>query len=163
MCVNMSRASARAHTHTHTQYHIKKKKVQCLYDLSPPRGWQNVPQHTLLDRQARSKCHCTVNKAGAATSIKIMFVAANKCFSQKNLSRQIFVATNIFLLRQNFCRDKHTFVATKDVFFQKTCFVATKIILVAAPANDSLLLACLSEWSYMAKGERSTRLFHNQC
>ena len=36
-----------------------------------------------------------------------------------------------------FCRDKHTFVATKDVFCRdKHVFVATKMILVAAPAND---------------------------
>ena len=72
-----------------------------------------------------------------------------------------------FLLRQKFCRDKdvfivtnmsqHNFVATKHVFSHDKgmlvatkllsqqnifvtikCFVATKIILVAAPANDIL-------------------------
>ena len=106
------------------------------------------------------------------------------------LSRQtIFVATNIILLQQCFCHDKHTFVTTKVCLFvmtnkhtfvatntwqtefccnksfvatsillsqRKTCFirtntrlsrqtcichdktfVSTKIILVAAPANDS--------------------------
>ena len=42
--------------------------------------------------------------AGTATSI--IFVVT------KVLSRQIFVATNIILLRQTFCLDKHTFVAT---------------------------------------------------
>ena len=43
-----------------------------------------------------------------------------------------------------FCRDKHTFVATKDVFchekhvfvMTKHIFVAAEMILVAAPAND---------------------------
>ena len=59
---------------------------------------------------------------GAATSI--IFVA-----TRQNAS---FVATKVCLSRQNYvCRDKR-FVATN------TCFVATKIILVAAPANDSL-------------------------
>ena len=47
-----------------------------------------------------------------------------------SLSGQIFVATKIR------CHDKR-FVATKDVFrSDKHVFVATKIILVAAPAND---------------------------
>ena len=52
----------------------------------------------------------------------------------------IFAATKICLSRQMFCRDKHTFVATKYVFvvFVATNkIVATKMILVAAPANDS--------------------------
>jgi len=40
------------------------------------------------------------------------------------------------LSRQNFGHDKHTFVATKDVFVAKKTFVATKMILVAAPASD---------------------------
>ena len=38
---------------------------------------------------------------------------------------------------QKFCRGKHTFVATKDVFCQDETFVVTKRILVAAPANDT--------------------------
>ena len=46
----------------------------------------------------------------AETATSIIFVAT------KVLSRQIFVATNITLSRQKFCRDKHTFVATKHVF-----------------------------------------------
>ena len=42
----------------------------------------------------------------------------------------IFVATNTFLSRQNVCPDKHTFVATKDVFCRnKHVFVATKVCL----------------------------------
>ena len=58
------------------------------------------------------------------------------------------VSTKICLLRQNFCcilfcRDKHTFVATKGVFYRdKQVFVTTKLmsrqkILVAAPVNDT--------------------------
>ena len=69
----------------------------------------------------------------------------------------MFVATNVCLPRQNFCRNKFTFVATKDVFCHdkhvfvatkllsrqayvsrdKHVFVATKMILVVAPANDT--------------------------
>ena len=65
---------------------------------------------------------------------KIMFVAI------KLFSRHIFVATNTCLSREaDCCRDKiqHTFVATKDVFCRQV-FVATKIILVAAPDNDNI-------------------------
>jgi len=46
------------------------------------------------------------------------------------LSRKTFRRDNI-LFGQTFCSDKRTFVATKDVLF-----VATKMILVAAPDND---------------------------
>ena len=81
------------------------------------------------------------------------------------LSRQntSFVATKVCLSWQKFCRGKHVFVATKHVFVEtkdvfcrdkrmlvetkrlsrqtRVClektFVATKIILVAAPASDS--------------------------
>ena len=59
-----------------------------------------------------------------------------------------FVATKVCLFRQNyvvvkiFCRDKHNFFATKVLSRQayfccnNTTFVATKMILVAVPAND---------------------------
>ena len=76
------------------------------------------------------------------------------------LLRQKFVATNTCSSRQKNCHDKHTFVASKDVFCchqhvfvtkevslsrvatkhvfsrDKHVLVATKIILMAAPAND---------------------------
>ena len=54
----------------------------------------------------------------------------------------MFVATKLLLQNltfvvQNFCRDKHAFVATKDVFCRgKHVFVVTKMILVAA-SNDT--------------------------
>ena len=53
----------------------------------------------------------------------------------KSLSRQTRV---LYLSRQNLCRDK-SFVATKISSDDniKHVFVATKMILVAAPANDS--------------------------
>ena len=58
---------------------------------------------------------------------KSMLVAKNTC-----LSRQIyFVVTNIILSRQNFV------AASILLSRQKACFVPRKIILVAAPANDT--------------------------
>ena len=103
-----------------------------------------------------------VSLAGAATSIIFVgpkvFVAPNTCLSHKNmlvatntcLSRQSFcrnkhnfVATTVLSQQAYFCREKHAFFATEYVFRDKTracrdkTFVATKIILVAAPANDS--------------------------
>ena len=84
--------------------------------------------------------------AEAATSI--IFVATNTCLLRQNkLVTTKHTSRQFLLLRQNLCRNKHTFVATKDVFCRdkhvfaayhfcrhKT-FVATKMILVAAPAN----------------------------
>ena len=64
------------------------------------------------------------------------FVATKICFA-------VFAVTNIchgknILSRETqFCRDNFVVVATSVLLTEeKTCFVATKIILVAAPAND---------------------------
>ena len=70
----------------------------------------------------------------------------------KNISRDKhkFVATK--LVKTNICRDKHNFATTKSRrntpfvatklcmynFCRDKTFVATKMILVAAPANDKL-------------------------
>ena len=89
-----------------------------------------------------------VSFAGAATSTilvetkhvfcrdKSMLVATSIIFSQQN----IFVVTKLrVLLRQTrICRDKHVFVATNTCLLR--LFVATKVILMAAPANDRSVL-----------------------
>ena len=48
----------------------------------------------------------------------------------------IVVRINVFV-----CRKKHLFVATKDVFCvcRDKTFVVTKIVIVAAPTNDTSL------------------------
>ena len=78
--------------------------------------------------------------AEAATSI--MFVATNTCLSRQNTS---FVETKVCLSRQKNCHDKNIllqqiFVATNIIKLTRVCryktFVATKMILVAASAND---------------------------
>ena len=85
--------------------------------------------------------HCSVSLVGAATSI--ISVATKHIFchdksmlgTAKVLSQQnIFVATNMCLLWQTFCRDKHTFVTTRHVLSWQTCvcrdiFVMTKLLL----------------------------------
>ena len=93
---------------------------------------------------------CRVLLAGAATSIifvvffSIAFVATKVCLC---LSRQnIFVPTKLFSQQTRVCRDKtrhkHTFVTIKDVFCRdKHAFVATKMMFVATPVNDSRGLA----------------------
>ena len=83
---------------------------------------------------------------------KTCFVTTNTCLSRQTyfcvtkvcLLQQIFVVTKIGLSWQRFCRDKHTFVTTKDffchdkhVFFRDKTFVVTKMILMAAPTNNS--------------------------
>ena len=63
---------------------------------------------------------------------KLTFLATNT-----KVRLVVVFATNIILSRQKVCCGKHTFVATKDVFRRdKHVFVATKMIPVAAPAND---------------------------
>ena len=95
-------------------------------------------------------CMCTWTQhsplgspAEAATSI--ILVVTKLLLWQTRLSWQniFFVTTKICLLRQNVCGDKLMFVTTKESFVAKNIchnkmFVATKIILVAAPASDIL-------------------------
>ena len=93
-----------------------------------------LSRQTILSRQAyfyRDK-HVFVTTIHVFCRDKSMLVA-----------NRTFVAT--FVATEIFCHDKHNFVATKtfvtaSIFLsrQKTCFVATKMILVAAPANDSV-------------------------
>ena len=64
---------------------------------------------------------------------KIMLVATNICvFRDKHKS---FVATSIFLSPQKTCLVATNTCSWRQVYF--CTFVATKMILVAAPANDS--------------------------
>ena len=107
--------------------------------LPSPTSWGTTPgepcRSRSVPRHASSSswsCEsCDVSLAGPATSHFCKLVATKLCLSR-------FVATKMCLLRQNFCRDKHTFVATKDVFCRdKHVIVATKMIVVAVPANDS--------------------------
>ena len=67
-------------------------------------------------------------------------LGATKLLSRENYvcrreTRVAFVTTSILLLRQKTC-----FVATKLCLSRQihVCFIATKMILVAAPANDSI-------------------------
>jgi len=95
--------------------------------------------------------------AGAATST--IFVVTSAC-----LSWQIFVTSNTCLSRQSFCRNKHTFVATKDVFFRnKHVFIATKVSLspqnyVCRDKSFGVTQICLSRQTYLCILSRQTYL-----
>ena len=86
---------------------------------------------------------CLLSLAGAAT--RIIFVVTKVLLRQKYACRnKTFVTTNTFVATKVFSRQKY-FVATNIIFslrqmfcHGKHTFVVTKIILVAAPANDSL-------------------------
>ena len=75
---------------------------------------------------------------------KYIFVATNTYLSRQNTS---FVTTKVRLPRQNFCCDK-IFLSRQAYYCRdkrrvlsrqtRKTFVATKILLVAAPANDSV-------------------------
>ena len=90
-----------------------------------------------------------VSMSGAATSI--IFVATNTCLTRQNTSFALFCCDKSFFSRQAyFCREKHVFVATKDVFcrdkrrvlsLQKmsvTMLVATKVCLSRQTLSSSL-------------------------
>ena len=73
-----------------------------------------------------------------------VFVATKHVFCRDNeytCRDKTFVATNLILSRQAyFCRDKRRVTNTCDkhvIIAGKHVFLATKMILVAAPANDT--------------------------
>ena len=64
------------------------------------------------------------------------FVATKICFAVFAVTKYFCHDKNILSRETQFCRDK-SFVASSVLLSQqKTCFVATKMILVAAPASD---------------------------
>ena len=74
-----------------------------------------------------------------------MFISTNPCVSRQSFCRgkndtcsgMGIILSPSLSPKDPFCRDKHVFTATKNKNKQKTTFVATKMILVVAPANDS--------------------------
>ena len=117
---------------------------------------RDVPLSTMPIARILSSCEASfLSLAGAATSI--IFVATNPyllwrntsfdstkvCLPRQNFSRDKIVCRDqIFWSWQKFCRDKHTFVATKDVFCHyKHVFVTTKVSLSRQKYVTSILLS----------------------
>ena len=65
-----------------------------------------------------------------------MFVATNIILKRRVLSRQKMILVTALADDTNIILSRQKFLATKDVFYKT--FVATKIILVTTPANDSI-------------------------
>ena len=96
---------------------IKKRPPNITIDSSfQLYHWREMPQVSFLSQQK----FCREDKTRLLPQQK--YACRDKTF----------VATKDF-----FCRNKHVFVATSD----KT-FVATKMILVAAPASDIVMVRC---------------------
>ena len=94
-----------------------------------------VMANTSLSRQT----HVCYNKHVFVMTKHVFCCDKNACCNKhakhvfvmtKLSSQQIFVATNIILLGQKFCCNKHTFVVTNTCLsFQNTSFVVTKVCL----------------------------------
>ena len=84
--------------------------------------WRELPKVSFLSRQT-----CVCRNRTVFCRVKSMLVATNTyaCRDKHN-----FVATKVFSRQAYFCRDERR-------VFVGLCFVATKMILVAAPATDS--------------------------
>ena len=94
--------------------------------------WRELPQVWFLSRQTRQNTSFVATKVCLSRFFYFKLYKHMLYLSPNNS----FVATNIILSRQKFCRNKHIFVATKDLFCRDKAFVATKIVLAAVPAND---------------------------
>ena len=102
--------------------------------------WWELPLASFLPWQT---CVCR-NKTRLLTQQK--YTCCDKTFVLTNifLLQQIFVVTNIILTWQRFCLDKLIFVVTNMCLSRQTpvcqdkTFVASKMILVAGPANVAL-------------------------
>ena len=141
------------HTHTHTLSHHKGHSVCCALGWTGSPGWLccdgsscltcycivGMPVLSIIIGRSCHKYHFCCDKSSVATTKHIvshnksMLAATTKIVTKKkNRNRIMFVVTTYF------CHDK-TFVATNCVCRCKHVFVMSKIILVAAPANDSWL------------------------
>ena len=93
-------------------------KIQLLTNLSFSSQWSAMDTGTCIKvppAEHPEKCACQDKT----------FVLTKLC-----LSWQIFLVTKICLSQQSFCRNKHTFVATKDMFcHDKHMFVTTNTCL----------------------------------
>ena len=83
--------------------------------------WRELPQVSLLSQQKYAS-----RDKNYVCRAKIMFVATNIC-----PDKHVFVTTKVLSRQAYFCRDN-----------KKKCFVATKIILVAAPADARTKHVC---------------------
>ena len=107
--------------------------------------WPAQPQVSYLSWQ--NSCHNKHDKHMFVTTKHVCHNKTHLLLQQKYAcSNKTFVVTNSCLWQQKFCCDKHTFVRTKDVlccdkhvfvWLSQKSFVATKVILVANPINDS--------------------------
>ena len=95
---------------------------------------------------------------------KLCFVVTNMCLSQKIfvvtkvLSQQkYFVITNIILSWQKFHHNKHTFVATKDMFcHDKHVFVVIKLCHDKNDPCGSSHQGYISTWALLTVGQKAT-------
>ena len=61
---------------------------------------------------------------------KIMFAMTNACLSWQKFCCDKYVLCQTCVCHdESFCHSKHTFLATKDIFFMTNVFVATKVSL----------------------------------
>ena len=117
----------------------------------------NLNQHSrrrrCLSADRPVVCFCSINggschKYNFCRDKHVLSLARQNIFVSTNpltLSHTFVATKDVFcrdkskLIRQNYvCRDTHTFVETKDVFCRHKTFVATKMILGAAPANNTV-------------------------
>ena len=90
--------------------------------------WRELPQVSFLSQQNTS--FVATKACSNICCDKHNFVTTNTCLSQP-----IFVITKVVSQTQC-CHDKSCVTAGILLSHQKTCFVATKMILVATPSND---------------------------
>ena len=127
----------------HPQITYYTHPFSLMQDAANSNGKHNLPPPPIL------------SSAGAATSIifvatntwqpldcrdKHLIVATKDVFCHDKRRKTSFVTAKVCLPRENFCRDKIMFVATKHLSRQKLYLgqlpCRTKIILVAAPMSN---------------------------
>ena len=122
--------------------------------------WAPAGGHWVKERQAEGK---KTKPIIVGSYQKYHFCCDKSMFAATKLLQY----SALLQLRQNFCRDKHTLIATKDVFWcDKHVFVATKLlrclktfvaakmILVAAPANDRNQRGLTCNYEFVLKEDK---------
>ena len=123
---------ARAHTHTHTHTHRELTLFAAVHTMWQHRALYNNTNHT--HKHTHTYTPPQQSLEGAVTSL---IFAATKVFGR---NKSMLVATKPLLQQTRVSRDKYL---SRQAYFchvfcrDKNVFVATKMILLAAPANDT--------------------------
>ena len=139
-------------SHTGDRHNASKECVRPPKERAASQSSSTIVCSECLSVIGRSchKCHFCRDKPCLLRQVRVMCVVTKyfcrdktRLFWRQNYASIIFVATNVFSRNTCFCRDKRRVLSRQTRVCSDRTFVAAKIILVAAPANDIVATSTL--------------------